>query len=292
MASSQKLGNYPSFLIIASLSTALFIAGFCGWLTLSSRSLIKNMKQNVEIQAYLDKELDEVKIDSIKTIIAQKPYIVKKNPDFEYNFVSRDQAAERFKKDTKEDYTSILGDNPFRDAISIKINDKYFEEAKLKEIEADLESIDGVFDADFARNFIETINANISKIYFVLITFVFLMLLGILFLVNNTIRLALFSQRFIIRSMQLVGATDSFIRKPFLLKGILQGGIAGAIAMLVLLMIQQLAIQQIDGFSLIQNSTEFVILAIIIILIGCFMGFASTYLALNRYLKLDLDELF
>lgn len=292
MASNQKLGNYPSFLITASLSTALFIAGFCGWLTLSSRSLIKNMKQNVEIQAYLDKELSIEQTDSIKTVIKSKPFVVTQNNQVMINFIPKEQAAKRFKDDTQEDYSAVIGENPFRDAFSIKINEKYFEENKLKDIKTDLETIDGVYEADFARNFIENINSNLSKVYLVLIGFVILMLMGILFLVNNTIRLALFSQRLIIRSMQLVGATDGFIQKPFLMRGLLQGLFSGLISVVVLFVIQQIANRQIEGLSLVQNLVEFALLSLSIICLGGLMGLLSTYLALDRYLKLNLNELY
>jgi cell division transport system permease protein len=292
MAAKQRLGSYPSFLIIVSLSIALFIAGFCGWMAVSSKSLIKSMKQKVEVQAYLDQDIEPTKVDSIFNVLTAKQYTLKENGKAKVEFISKDKAAEQFKEDTNEDYSVITNENPFRDALSIKIDEKFFTENNLKIIKSDLEQIDGVFEADFAKNFIETINENFQKISYVLIGFVVLMLLGIIFLVNNTIRLALFSQRFIIRSMQLVGATDAFIKKPFLKRGVVLGLISGLIAVVVLFGIRQLSISQIEGFMMTQNWTDFGILSAGILLIGCIMGILSTSIALNKYLEMDIADFY
>lgn len=292
MAAKQQLGSYPSILITISLAIALFIAGFCGWLGLTSNRLVNNMKKNVEIQAYLDQDITSEKLDSIKTIIASKPYTFKENGQAQVEFINKDQAAEQFKLDTDEDYSVITNENPFRDAFSIKVDDKFFSEQNLKSIKLDLEQIGGVFEADFARNFIENIKINLKNFYLISISFIVLMLLGIIFLVNNTIRLALFSQRFIIRSMQLVGATDAFIKRPFLFRGVLLGAIASLISIVIIFGIRQLGISQLDGFVITQKLTDFAILSGGIVLLGIILGYLSTSIALNRYLKMDIADLY
>ena len=292
MSNNRKLGSFPSVLITFSLTIALFLIGFCGWLALTSKQLIRYVKQNVEVQAYLDKDITQIQSDSIRNIIASKNYVENQGNVPQIKFITKESIAKKFVSDTKENYKSVMNENPFRDAYTIKIKEEFFNETELQKIKEDLEQINGVFEVDYFKDFVTNISKNATNAYIIIATFVLILLVAIIILINNTIRLALYSQRFIIRSMQLVGATNGFIQKPFLTRSSLQGLLAGIIASICLFGLQQLALNKIEGLDLVQNYTELGILTITIIIIGILIGFLSTYQSINRYLKMDLDELY
>jgi cell division transport system permease protein len=207
-------------------------------------------------------------------------------------FVPKDEAAKEFIAETKEDFSKFLGENPLRDSYRIKLNEEYFEEAKLQEVKQDLEELDGIFEVVYQENLVDNINRNITKIYAVMSAFALILLLIIVVLMNNTIRLALHSQRLLIRSMQLVGATNGFITRPFLGRGMWQGFIAGAIAVVLLLVGLQLAIHNLPELAMFQDPQKITFLMIGIVGLGVLIGFLSTFQAVNRYLGLTLDELY
>lgn len=293
MSKIKKLGSTPNAMVIISLTIALFLIGLCGLLTLNARKLAELVKQNVEVQVYLDNDLTTSKLDSIFKIIVKKDFVLRKENSPQINFISKEVAAKQFIQESGEDYRKLLGNNnPLYNLYSVKIKEEFFNEVKLKEIKIDLENISGVHEASYVENFVDEVNRNISKIYLILSVFVILLLAIIVILVNNTIKLSLYSQRFLIRSMQLVGATNAFIRKPFVVKGALQGLISGLVACTLLLLLQQFAIQQIEGLGILQETSKLIILILFILIIGTLIGILSTFQSVERYLKLSLDELY
>ncbi len=289
---NRKLGSYPSLLIVISLTAALFLIAFSGWIALTSKQLVQYVKQNIEVQVYLDKSLTPIQRDSVRNLISQKNYIAYSENVPQIKFISKESTAERVLKETNEDFRSILGENPYRDAFSLRIKDEYFSEAQLGKIKADLEQVPGIFEADYAKDFVESINKNANKAYLIIASIVVLLLVAIVLLINNTIRLALYSQRFIIRSMQLVGATDWFIQKPFLIRGVFQGLLSGVLAIGLLIGIQQIAIREIEDLSALQDFQKLAILFGAIILLGILIGILSTFQSMYRYLHTDLEDLY
>ncbi len=289
---NRKLGSYPSLLIVISLTAALFLIAFSGWIALTSKQLVQHVKQNIEVQVYLDKSLTGIQRDSVRNLISQKSYIAYSENVPQIKFISKESTAQRVLKETNEDFQSILGENPYRDAFSLRIKDDYFSEEQLSKIKIDLEQLPGIFEADYAKDFVESINKNANKAYLIIASIVVLLLIAIVLLINNTIRLALYSQRFIIRSMQLVGATDWFIQKPFLGRGILQGLLAGIIATILLLGIQQIAMREIEDLVVLQDFQKLAILSGFVIFLGILIGILSTYQSIYRYLRTDLEELY
>lgn len=289
---NRKLGSYPSMLIILSLTAALFLVAFSGWIALTSKQLVLYIKQNIEVQVYLDKSLTQIQKDSVRNLIVQKNYVAYSENVPQIKFISKESTAEKVLKDTNEDFRSILGENPYRDAFSLRIKEEYFKEEELAKIKADLENVPGIFEADYAKDFVDSINKNANKAYLIIASIVVLLLIAIVLLINNTIRLALYSQRFIIRSMQLVGATDWFIQKPFIGRGIFQGLISGIIASGLLVLVEQIAIREIENLGVLQNFTKLSILCGFVILLGVLIGVLSTFQSMYRYLRTDLEDLY
>lgn len=284
----KKIGTSPKTMIVVSLTAALFLIGFCGLMVVQSKKLISLVKQNLEVRVFLEKSLTKTQADSVAVQIKAKKYVL----DNLVTFVSKEQAADEFIADTKEDFKDFLGENPLRDAYRVKIVEDYFEEAKLKNIKTDLEKINGVFEVVYQENLADQINKNLTKIYIILAGFAAVLLCIIILLMNNTIRLALYSQRFLIRSMQLVGATNGFIQRPFLVNGAVQGLISGLIASGLIVGALQLAINQIEGLYLLQDNLKLVMLLTAVVVLGVLIGVISTYQSLYRYLRLTLDDLY
>ncbi|GAB4031876.1 cell division protein FtsX [Spirosoma gilvum] len=288
----KKVGAYPSGMILFSLTLALFLIGFCGLLAIQSKKLVTYIRENYEIRAFLDKDLNEKQIEKLLQTIAGRPYVLRTDGKPQVVLVTKDEAAKAFIAETKEDFSKFLGENPLHDSYRIKLNEGYFEEAKLQEVKQDLEQIDGVFEVVYQENLVDNINRNITKIYAVMSAFAIILLVIIVVLMNNTIRLALHSQRMLIRSMQLVGATNGFITRPFLGRGMWQGFLAGLIAVALLLGSLQIAIHNLPEIGMFQDTEKTIFLMAGVVGLGVLIGFLSTFQAVNRYLGLTLDELY
>ncbi len=294
MARKKKVGKYPSGMILFSLTLALFLIGFCGLLAIQSKRLVTYIRENNEVRVFLDKDLDSAKIKTLYKTVAERPYVLTTDGSPQIKFVNRDEAAKEFIAETKEDFRQILDadENPLRDSYRIKLREDYFEEAKLQAVKSDLEKIGGVFEVAYQENLVDNINHNITRIYLVMSAFALILLVIIVVLMNNTIRLALYSQRLLIRSMQLVGATNGFITRPFLGRGIVQGFIAGLIASGLLMALLQVAIHEMPEIDALQEPIKVAMLLAGLMGLGVLIGLISTFQAVSRYLGLSLDELY
>lgn len=291
MAKKKKIGSYPNTMIVVSLTAALFLIGFCGLLVIQSRKLVSVIKQNLEVTVFLNKDLPPAARETIYKEISDKPFTLK-GVDSSVVFVSKEQAAKEFIEGTKEDFTSLLGENPLLDSYRVKVSEEYFNEEKLKAIQGQLERVSGVHEVVYHQDLADQINRNIAKIYLVMAAFAIIMLIIIVILINNTIKLAIYSQRFLIRSMQLVGATDGFIQRPFLMHGAMQGAVGGVLACVFLVILQQTAVRNVEGLVVLQEYSKLGILLICILLLGILVGLTCTYQSLSRYLRISLDELY
>lgn len=292
MPKKKKIGSYPNAMIVMSLTAALFLIGFCGLLVIQSKKLVSIIRQNIEVRVFLDKEASKASQDSVLNIIRSKPYVLVTTEVAPILFVSKEEAAKEFIEGTKEDFSTFLGQNPLRDSYRVKIGEDYFEESKLQLIKKDIETINGVYEVVYQEDLADNINRNVTKIYAVLASFALIMLIIIVLLVNNTIKLAIYSQRFLIRSMQLVGATNGFIQRPYIVRGALQGLIGGIVAAGLLIALQQLAVRNVEGLAVLQEYNKIGILVGVVIILGISIGIASTYQSLARYLRMALDDLY
>ncbi len=288
----KKLGSYPYFSVVFSITLALFVIGLFGALIIYSKELERVVRESVKIQVFLQSHITETQRLQIQKTLDTKPYVSKNNAAGSVQFVSKEEAAKQFIRDTGEDFQKFLGNNPLRDAFLVNIAEQYHDAKNLQAIKTEIEKLNGVFQVYYVENVIESINKNVTKISLVLLAIAGLLLFTVVLLINNTIRLALFSQRFLIRSMQLVGAKNWFIQKPFLLSALLHGLTAGILASGLLMGLVVYANKQIEDLSLIQNNERLLILLGALLLVGMAVALLSTLKAINKYLKLSLDELY
>jgi len=289
--SKKKFGNFPYISVIFSVSLSLLLLGIFSFFLLSSLQVKTLIEKNTEINIYLNKNLSINTIDQIKRTLYIKDYVLV-NDESTLEHISSEIAAQEFSKELGEDFTKFLGNNPLRDLIILKINPKYFSSSQLTFVEEDILKISGVYEIDYSKDLISNINKNITSISLVFIgIFIILFLISII-LINNTLRIALFSQRFLIRSMQLVGATSNYILKPFLLRGMFYGVISGIIASALLFIIIILANDKLNGLNSIATTEQLSIIFIGLMLTGIVMVVISTYTSVNKYLNSSLDELY
>lgn len=288
----KVLGHFKFGSVLFSTTLSLFIVGLFGVILIQAKTLTSIIRENIEIQIFLTKNLDPTQLKSIKSNLTKRPFILTKNDTLAIKFVSDEEAAATFIASTGEDFTQFLADNPLRDSYIITIAEEFQTSEQLAEIITEIENIPGVFEVSFMRDMVDSINKNLLKVSLVLGGFIFILIITVVMLINNTIRLALFSQRFLIRSMQLVGATRGFIRKPFLSRALIFGMIAGVIASAILTGLIQYAQSNIEGFALLQNYEMLLFLFLALIISGGILSFLSTLRAVNKYLNMSLDELY
>lgn len=288
----RKLGSYPFVSVVFSITVALCVLGLFGWILLHSTRLASSIQENIEVQVYLNKNISQSDINKIGTIISSKPYILKKEERSQVQLITKEQAAIQFINETGEDFKEFLGDNPLRDLFSIKVKGDYQSLDSLNVIKTEIEAIRGVFEVEYEESLIESINSNLTKIGIILLGVASFALLVVIILINNTIKLALFSQRFLIRSMQLVGATGKFIQRPFLVRSILYGLLGGVLACAAIYGFTNYMNKTIDGLAELQDLNGFLILFSLIIMMGMLVGYFSSLRAIRKYLKMSLDELY
>jgi len=282
----KNLGSYPYFTVVFSITLALFTLGIFGLIFIHGATLSEKIKSNHEVQVFLNNNLSHAQQEHISTIIKSKKYTSSSK------LIGKDEIMKKYISNGDNNPEELLGYNPFHTMLRVKINPSYSSENKLIEIKKELESINGVFEVEYLKDFIKLINENMQKIGLVLIGICSILILIVFVLINNTIRLALFSQRFIIRSMQLVGATSGFIQRPFLFRSLWQGALSAVIAITFLYGIMNYAYQKVEDLKLLFDLQLFGTLAIILIVIGSLIGFLSSYRAVKKYLKLSLEELY
>ncbi|PIQ48500.1 MAG: cell division protein [Cytophagales bacterium CG12_big_fil_rev_8_21_14_0_65_40_12] len=288
----KKVGAYQYGTVIFSVALALFVVGLFGILLLHTNKLTSNIQENIELQVYLKKNISENQRSRIQLDISTSAYVLKKEEKPQIKFISKEEAAKKFIEDTGEDFSEFLGDNPLRDALVVNIAPEFQTNLKLDSLSKSIEQISGVFEVTYVESLVDSINKNLKNLSLLLLGFAAILLIIVTMLINSTIKLALFSQRFLIRSMQLVGATSGFIKRPFLQRSMFHGAIAGIVASLLLYGLLQFANSKIDRLVELQEETYLLALYGLLIVLGSFIAFISTYRAMNKYLKMSLDELY
>ncbi len=250
------------------------------------------IRENIEIQVFLQKNLSKDQIKNLEKNISSRPFVLTKIDSPSLRYISEKEAAELFIQSTGEDFTKFLEDNPLRDSFVFSVAEEYQNSEQLALIAKELGGLQGVFEVSYMTDLVDAINKNLLKISLVMGGFILILIITVVMLIHNTIRLALFSQRFLIRSMQLVGATRGFIRKPFLRRSFLFGSIAGLIASGVLFILVHYTQENIEGFAALQNLQLMAILFGALVVIGGIISVLSTLRAVNKYLNMSLDELY
>jgi cell division transport system permease protein len=289
---SKNLGSYPYASVILSITIALMALGILCMLIIAILNFNKAVKENVEIQVMLDNGLENEEISKVRQFLEQQKYIRQLAGKPDVVFKHKDEAAKELIQTLKEDFVTLLGENPLRNSFLIHIKSEFHSKENLQQIQKDLEKVQGIFEVVYAEEISDQVNTNLATISFVLMGFSIFMMIIVIILIHNTIKLALFSQRFIIRTMQLVGATANFIRKPFLKTALIQGFLSSLIAFTFLYsIIPYLNIGAIKVETL-YNPTQLALVGLFLVVLGVTLSVLSSYRAVSRYLDMNLDDLY
>lgn len=274
------------FSVVVSISLVLFVLGTFGALVLNANQVAKHVKENFAITVLLENEAPPVAVRQFQKALELAPYV--KSTEF----ISKEEAAQSLKEELNEEFMDFLGYNPLNNAIDVRLKADFVNEAQVQELEREFAAKDFVKEVVYDKPLIEKMNENIEDISLILIIGTLLLALVAIALINSSIRLAIFSRRFLIKTMQLVGATKGFIRKPFLLRSIRHGLYGALIACGLLALLFYYAEQNIPGFTSLQSTLNFIILGASIFAAGLLISLSCTYFALKKYLKLKTDQLY
>jgi len=278
-------GSYMTTVI--GIALVLFMLGCLGLILLNANKLSTHVKENIRFQIYLQDEAKDVEISKLKKSIDASAYAKSSQ------LVTKEEAAAKLKEDIGEDFIEFLdGANPLPVTIELKLNATYAHPDSITWIVDRLESQSAVKELAYSKDLISKMNENMSIVTLILLGFSAILLFIAIALINNTIRLAMYSKRFIIRSMQLVGATRGFIQKPFLMQGIVQGILGGVVAMGLLAGVIYALRTVIPASFQFDDLSIFTKLFGLTVVLGILIAFFSTFFAVNRYIRMKLDDLY
>lgn len=272
--------------VVISLALVLFMLGLLGLIVVNARQLSNHIKENVGFQIVLKDTTSQVELDLLKQEINSSPFT--KQSDF----ISKDVAAKKLQKDLGEDFITFLGYNPLLSSIDVRLNSDYANIDSLAIFEKQILQKHFVKEVIYHKDMIHQVNSNAKIISIYILVFSGLLLIIAIALINNTIRLSIYSKRFLIRTMYLVGATQGFIRTPFILKGVRQGLVAGLLAGFLLAGFLFLSTSYIPDLLQLQNPNMLALLFICIMILGILISGLSAAVSVRKYLRLKTDDLY
>ena len=272
--------------VVISLSLVLFVVGLLGLVLINAQKLSDYVKENIGFTIMLKDGVNEIETLKFQKILDASDFAKSTS------FTTKEQATADLKTDLGEDFVEFLGYSPLLASIDVKLNAEYGNTDSLQIITNELSENANVFEVYYQKDLIDKLNSNVNRLSFFLLIFCVLLFFIAFALINNTIRLSVYSKRFLIRTMRLVGATNSFIQKPFLFKGIYQGIYSSLFAIFMLIG----AIQLVQGDTAnMLNIDDLKIIGIVFLLIlasGLFISIFSTFFAVRKFIKLNENELY
>lgn len=274
------------FSVVLSISLVLFLLGILGILVLNTKKLGDHFKEQIKVTIFLKDSAKNVEIDQLQQSLALSDYTK------EVLFVSKEDAAEQLKEEIEEDFLGFLGYNPLKNAIDLSLLAQFVTQDQIEEIVAQINSKSFVSEVIYDQPLVDLLNNNIKKISFWILLISGIMTFIAVLLINSSIRLALYSKRFIIKTMQMVGATKGFIRKPFMITNIKLGIIGAFTAQLSLGILLGYLDYLFPSLGLLNDLPLLGTLSIAIFTIGIVIAASSTFFAAQRFLNLRTSELY
>lgn len=271
---------------VISISLVLLMVGLLGLILVHGRKLSNYVKENIVLNVIINEGTKEVEVLQLQKQIEANNYVKSTQ------YISKELAARNLTQDLGEDFIKFLGYNPLLSSIDVYMKADYANNQSIDILSKQLQKNKMINEVRYQKSLVDMINQNIRTISLVILGFGGVLLIIAVALINNTIRLAIYSQRFIIKSMQLVGATRGFIRKPFINYGILHGFIAGLIAVILLILTLYFAQKEIPELVILTDFTEFGIVFLGVISVGIMISGISTYFAVTKYLGLKTQDLY
>ncbi len=271
---------------VISVSLVLFMLGLLGLTILYANKLSIYVKENIGFTVILKEDVKPAIITQFQKSLDASRYV--KSTDF----ITKEEAAKILQQDLGEDFVEFLGYNPLLSSIDVHLKADYANVDSISNIETELLKNEEVKEVYYQKSLVDLVNKNVKTIGLVILIFSSLLMIICIALINNSIRLSIYSKRFLIKTMQLVGATQGFIRKPFIVRGVKHGVYGAFIAILLLSGVIYLMQKQIPELIELQDIDLFVTLFVFVIILGVFITFVSTLLAVRKYVRLKTDDLY
>ena len=283
---SRVAGSY--FMSLMSITLVLFLLGVFALLMMHAQILSNHLKENIGFEIVMNSNVKEAKILQLQQELDAMPAV--KSTEY----ITKEEAIRRLSDDLGEDFLQWLGneENPLLPSLDVRFNAAYANSDSLSVIQAQLLKNKDVKEVYYQKSLVNLINQNVSRIGLALVVASLIMLIIAITLIRNTIRLSIYSKRFLVRSMQLVGATPAFIRRPFIKSGISQGFFGALLADIFLALLLYGLMKRLPELTLIQDYTIIIGIFAGIIVLGILLGGLSTRLALRKYLNADVDRLY
>lgn len=274
------------FSVVVSIALVLFLLGLLGLLVLKTKSISDHFKEQVAVTIFLNDTAKEKDIKALQSELDTASF------SKSVTFISKKEAAEQFSKDIGEDFIEYLGENPLKNALNVYVKSDYVTAEKMAEIEASMTENKNVFEVSYDKPLIDLLTKNIQRISFWVLIFSGLFTLIAVVLINSSIRLSVYAKRFTIKTMQMVGATKGFIRKPFLWKGVQLGFMGSAVAILGIVGVMYYLNKAIPEIQIWNEKMLLVILFGAIFTVGIVITLMSTLFATQRFLNLRTEDLY
>ena len=273
---------------VISITLVLFTLGVLGLIVLQANSLSNYIKENIGFEIIIKPDVKEADILYLQKTLDLEPFVKTSE------YITKEEASERLTEMLGDEFTDFLGeeDNPLLPSIDLRFNAQWANNDSLAVIENFILANGQVKEVYYQKSLVHIINKNVRRIGLILLGFSLLLLLIALALINNTIRLSVYTKRFTIRSMQLIGASERFIRMPFVLKGILQGVLSAAIAMILILIIVTTLKRNIPELAVLISTDLIIYLFVFILVLGILIAGISTSFAVNKYLRMRTERLY
>ncbi|MBL7733225.1 MAG: hypothetical protein JNM88_18810 [Chitinophagaceae bacterium] len=283
---SIKRGKPSYFMSILGVTLVLFFLGIIGLIVINTKKLSDHFKENVTVSAYLRGDLNPKDSAALMQYIISKPYVR------QYDYVTKADAKKRYMDDGNKDWDEILTENPLPNSIDFKVKQQYLNTDSMSAIRADLEKQTYVSDVEYPEALIGNMSKNLRNISIGILILAIVLSLVVIVLIDNTIKLAMFSNRFLIKTMQMVGATRWFIAKPMNIKAIINGAISGVIATVAVILFLFVLERFIPEMKILHDNTSLVLLFVGLILLGVGITLFSTHRSVVKYLRMRLDDLY
>ena len=274
------------FSVVLSIGLVLFLLGILGMLVLNTKKLGDHFKEQITISVFLKDSAKEVEVDQLQKSLAMAEYTKMAT------YVSKEEAAEKHSEEIGENFLDFLGYNPLKNSIDVQLRADYVNPDSIAEIAKEISTKGYVEEVSYDRPLIGLLNDNVKKLSFWILVasgiFTFIAVL----LINSSIRLSIYSKRFIIKTMQMVGATKSFIRRPFLWTNIKLGMLGAVLALIVLGIVTYYVDQNFPELNLFQDPTVLIFLFLGVFALGVLISILSTFFATQRFLNLRTDDLY
>jgi len=283
---SARRGKPSYVMSIIGVTLVLLLLGIVGWMTINSRKLIQYFKESVEVQVFLRPNVPDSSRINLQNYIASQPYT--RN----WKYTDKETAKKEWIKTGGEDFTQFLDNSLLPTSIDFTLKADYVDSTRLPAIKADLSRFPIVDEVKYPTVVVNKMQRNFNVINLVLGCIALLIAIAVIILIDNTIRLAMFSNRFLIKTMQMVGATRWFIARPLNMRAIINGAISGAIAMVLVYGLILLAEKLLPDLAALQDTKLLILLFVLLVLIGITITLFSTYRSVLKYLKMKLDDLY